>query len=286
MAKTNSKTIFPNTSTKNTTSSLVDQSSKDDIIDSTTTALTKQQPRSAGKRRKPEDVDMDGNQDTNKSAEENIMGNGMVNSDHEDVETKNNKLNRKRVSKIGLNNLFSAQKRSRKQKAINVARPSMRTSPKSIKTLDSEDELSMVVGSTQDDISDYDNDVGRKSSTISRYMTEQNKTNNLIVRNSERRVEDDDPIEEVVSSQSQSPLRPFSSSKRTTNSIKFPHYSSGKRNKYGSRSALKALQLADARGSTTSPRLLSKPYDETNGSSLSQVKKRLNLDTSREEQSA
>jgi len=284
--KTNSKTVVSNTSTKNTTYSWVDKSSKGVIIDSTTTALTKQQPRSAGKRRKPEDVNMDGNQDTNKSAEENIMGNGMVNSDHEDVESKNNKSNRKRVSKIGLNNLFSAQKRSRKQKAINVARPSMRTSPKSIKTLDAENELSTVVGSTQDDISDYDNEVGRKSSTISRYMTEQNKTNNLIVRNSERRVEDDDPIEEVVSSQSQSPLSPFSSSKRTINGIKFPHYSSGKRNKYGSRSALKALQFADTRGSTTSPRLLSKPYDETNGSSLSQVKKRLNLDTSREEQPA
>jgi len=271
-AKTSTKTVVSNTSTKSTTYLLVDKNNKDNTIESTTTTLTKQQPRSAETRRATEG-------EANISAEKNVIGNGLVNFDHNDVETKKNKSNRKHVSKIGLNNLFSAQKRSRKQKATDVARPSKRISPKTINTLDSEDEPSAIFGSTQDDIADDDDDVGRKSSTISRYMIEQSKNNNLIVRNSERRVEDDDPIEEVVSSQSQSPQRLLSSSKRTLNGMK-------KRIKHGSHGAFKALQFADARCSITSPRLLSRPYDETNGSSLSQVRRRLDLDTSREEQSS
>ena len=94
------------------------------------------------------------------------------------------------------------------------------------------------------------------------------------IGNAGKLVEDDDPIEEAVSSQSQSSPKYFSSSKRS----KFPRKYSIRKN-----SAFKALDFADARCTNTPPTVRDRPHKETKSSSLSQVRKRLDL-TSQMEQ--
>jgi ubiquitin C-terminal hydrolase len=290
------------TSATTTTNSLLDKNNKECIIESATTdSATTNAPTKKNdddETIENSDVEMDGKNHTKESAEDTIMGDDdndvLMDSDHEvmQVVTKNNNSNRKRGSKAdSANKFFSPQKRIRKQKTIDVDRPSDNsiTTSNSSKT-SSDDETSTVIGATtQEDIIDVDDGSDRKSSSTKfpRYTPEQNRRLKLAIRNSERRVEDDDPIEEVDSSQSQSPSRPnYSSSKRTTtiSSSLFPRKSSSKRLKYGSGggTALKALELADARTRNTTPlKLHSRPHDvETNGSSsLSPVRKRLDMGT-------
>ena len=293
--KLKSKTTTVVTTTTTTTSnSLLDKNNKECIIESATTDFATTNPtkqndddETTGK----SDVEMDGKKDTKESGGDSVMGDDhdvLMDSDHENVQvvTKNNTLNRKHASKAdGANKFFSPQKRLRKQKTVDVDRPSDSTTTSSSSKTSSDDETSTVIGATtQDDIIDVDDDSSyRKTSTkFPRYTPEQNKRLKLAIRSSERRVEDDDPIEEVDSSQSQSPSRQYSSSKRTTtiSSSLFPRKSSAKRLKYGSGggTALKALELADARRNTTPLKLHSRPHDvETN--TLSPVRKRLDMGT-------
>ncbi|OEU08808.1 cysteine proteinase [Fragilariopsis cylindrus CCMP1102] len=289
--KSKTTTVVTTTTTSN---SLLDKNNKECIIESATTDFATTNPTKQNdddETTEKSDVEMDGKKDTKESGGDSVMGDDndiLMDSDHEDVQvvTKNNNLNRKHAGKAdGANKFFSPQKRLRKQKTVDVDRPSDSTTTSSSSKTSSDDETSTVIGATtQDDIIDVDDDSSyRKTSTkFPRYTPEQNKRLKLAIRSSERRVEDDDPIEEVDSSQSQSPSRQYSSSKRTTtiSSSLFPRKSSAKRLKYGSGggTALKALELADARRNTTPLKLHSRPHDvETNA--LSPVRKRLDMGT-------